>query len=413
MKLLAVSFAYPPLAYPRSIQVARLLKNLSAETVLFCADEPGARTDPTIEPDAESKLEGCVRIPVKSSAASEMIDRIAYRFARGLWNRRNLAPDAYGTWKMAVIAEAEKYLEDTGFRPDAIVAFAQPFTDHLIGLELKKRYGLPLVAHFSDPWSDNPFAPFDERTRRVNLELERSVVEAADMLIFTSAETVDLFFAKYPDELRRKARVLPQCYDAGLFAGTAPGKAGPIVVKYLGNFYGKRTPRPLIEGLSRLYEQDPASLADVTIEIIGPGDADEVARLAAALPGGLVTTRPSVGYRQSLAEMAEADGLLVIDAPAEVSVFLPSKLVDYIGSGRPVLGITPTGTAASLIRELGGIVAPPDRPDAVAAEFREFVNLLRLRRAETSLWGTRDVRERFTATRIAREFEEMMDEVTK
>ena len=55
-QLLAVSFAYAPLAYPRSIQVARLLKYARASTALVCADEPGARHDPTIEPEAETLL---------------------------------------------------------------------------------------------------------------------------------------------------------------------------------------------------------------------------------------------------------------------------------------------------------------------------------------------------------------------
>jgi hypothetical protein len=43
-----------------------------------------------------------------------------------------------------------------------------------------------------------------------------------------------------------------------------------------------------------------------------------------------------VGYQESLKLMSEADALLVIDAPADQSVFLPSKLIDYIGAGRPI-----------------------------------------------------------------------------
>lgn len=411
MKILAVSFAYPPLAYPRSIQVARLLKHAAAETVVVCAEEPGARLDQTIEPDAEAALKACVRVPI-TTKSSTIVDKLAFRFAAGLWNRRNLVPDRYGAWKTDVLGRIYKHIDN--LKPDVIVTFAQPFTDHLIGLEMKNRLGLPWLAHFSDPWADNPFAPFDEKTHKLNLALERSVAEHADMLIFTSAETADLFLKKYPPAFAEKARVLPQCYDPKLFAARNNRRSGPIVIRYLGNFYGKRTPRPLIESLKTLIENKPGLLDDVVFELIGPGDADEVTRLAGALPKGLLSARPSVDYRESLDLMSDSDGLLIIDAPAETSVFLPSKLIDYIGAGRPVLGITPPGTASSLLRDLGGAVADPTDICDIAEGLEHFIGQLNERRAANSIedWGESRTRERFTAERVASEFSSLLEELT-
>ena len=242
MNILAISLAYPPLAYPRSIQVARLLKHTDAKIALFCADEPNARQDSTIEPDAEAKLHACVRVPVTKSSAKATIDRFSHKFYKPFWNRNNLVPDAYVDWGKAVVKAVDQYLRDGAFRADVIVTFAQPFTDHLIGLELKRGHGLPWFAHFSDPWADNPFSRFDEKTRSLNLSLERSVAENADILAFTSVETVDLFFAKYPESLRKKAAILPQCFDQSQFSDERA--TGGITIRYLGNFYGGRTPRP-------------------------------------------------------------------------------------------------------------------------------------------------------------------------
>ena len=61
-----------------------------------------------------------------------------------------------------------------------------------------------------------------------------------------------------------------------------------------------------------------------------------------------------ISYTQSLYKMKTADFLLVIDAPFNHSVFFPSKLVDYIGSAKKVIGITPNGTAKKIIKKLGG-----------------------------------------------------------
>ncbi len=95
------------------------------------------------------------------------------------------------------------------------------------------------------------------------------------------------------------------------------------------------------------------------------------------MPEGLVDFQRTVGYEESLDLMTSAHGLLVIDAPAAESVFLPSKLVDYIGAGRPVLGMTPPGTATRLITELGGWVSDPADPEQTQKALADFIGFIR------------------------------------
>jgi hypothetical protein len=414
-KLLAVSFAYPPLAYPRSMQVARLIKYARASTVLVCADELGARRDPTIEPEADALLEACLRIPFKDSPSRRLANRLAYRLSRPLWRRLNMAPDRYTAWRPSAVAAARDYLSTSGFRPAALLTFAQPFTDHLVGLELKRRYGLPWVAHFSDPWADNPFSSYDHRTCRLNLALERAVVEAADRTVFTSRETVEMVFAKYPEELRRRARVLPQCFDPDLYGAAHDPAGDKLVIRYVGNFYGTRSPEPLVRALSAVLAENSLALDGVSFEIIGGHDPDIVSRAGGdRLPPGLFTLRPAVPYRESLRLMAAADGLLVIDAPAEVSVFLPSKLIDYLGAGRPILGLTPPGAASDLIGRLGGSVAHPSDTAAAKAALESFLRRLHAERVGgRRVWGAPEVRRRYQAAAVAAEFDEMIGEIVE
>ena len=213
IKLLAISFAFPPLAYPRSIQVSRLVKYLRTSTLMVCGDEREWRKDYTVDPNAESYLETCLRVPFSLSRSTKYLNALAHRFYRPLWYRRNRLPDQYITWKQSALKAIEKYARANGYVPDVICTFSQPVTDHLIGLELKKRYRRPWVAHFSDPWTDNPFNRLDDATAKGNLALEREVMEKADRLVFTSQETVDLVMAKYPTSWQSKVRVLPQAFD--------------------------------------------------------------------------------------------------------------------------------------------------------------------------------------------------------
>ena len=65
----------------------------------------------------------------------------------------------------------------------------------------------------------------------------------------------------------------------------------------------------------------------------------------------------------------------MIDAPSSgPSVFLPSKLVDYLPLRTPILGITPEeGASADLLRRLGCPVAQVTDIDAIASSLRDLV----------------------------------------
>jgi hypothetical protein len=409
--LLAISFAYPPLAYPRSIQVARLLKFSACRTTLFCADEPGARTDVTIEPEPDSLVEHCWRVPFQRSRAAKVASQLGFRFYRPLWNRLNLVPDQYASWRKGVRAVLRELTQHNSFSPNAMATFGQPFSTHLIGHELKRRHGWPWLAHFSDPWVDNPFADFDTYTLAINRRLERAVAEAADLLVFTSQETVDLVMSKYPEDVRAKARVLSQSFDPAAYDGPEREPGRRVVLRYVGNFYGHRTPEPLVRALRVIAERSPRLLDGVTFEIIGPLDRSQLVSLeAGGLPDGLITVHPGVDYTESIGMIRRADGLLVIDAPAELSVFLPSKLIDYIGAARPILGLTPPGAAARLIERVGGLVADPRDDEAMAGAVESFIALCRGRRSSETIepWGVPEVRAEFEASAVAARFDNMI-----
>jgi len=58
--------------------------------------------------------------------------------------------------------------------------------------------------------------------------------------------------------------------------------------------------------------------------------------------------------------------LLIEAAAKKTSIFLPSKLADYIGLGKPILAITPNnGPTARVVRKAGLFAADPLYPHEV------------------------------------------------
>jgi hypothetical protein len=411
-EMLAVSFAYPPAASPRAVQVARLLKHLKIQTTLVCADyDKKDRIDPTLAREAEEPLANCVRVPFVRSAPRSFLSRVAYRLDLPLVDK---APDQFGPWKPAVLAAVEVLLGAGWYEPDVLVTFGSPMSDHLIGLRLKRRLGVPWVAHFSDPWADNPFLGYDSLTRRYNRGLEARVLSEADRLVFTTEETVELFASKHGRAVAAKSRVLPHASAPELFPASSARDPSALVVSYVGDFYGRRSPAPLFEALRLLLGAEPATLEGVRFELVGAKDERQLeAAGLGTLPEGLVVSRPPVKYLESLRLMKSSDGLLVIDAPAELSVFLPSKLVDYVGAARPVFGITPPGAAAGLIRRLGGWVANPSDAGAVADTLKSFLAFLRASSGAPAEWGDAVVRRGFEPSAVAERFAGIVREVLR
>ncbi|MDQ1815240.1 glycosyltransferase [Massilia sp. CCM 9210] len=408
MKIFAICYYAPPKLTPQAIQIGRQLYHLDARVELLHGSDPQFSDAYDQYPDFFERI-GSLCVP----SPGTFFQGFLHKVARRLLPLYNTIPDGLGPWRRRALAPALERIAASG--SEALVSFGMPMSDHLLALELKRRTGLPWLAHFSDPWSDNPFHPNTWLEHRVNAALERRVIGAADRVLFTSQRTLELVMAKYPPAWRARAAVLPHAWDMDNFAGPAPAldpaPAAPAparpgvrhVVRHIGACYGARSPEPLFAALARIAERQPAALEAVAFEFVGHVSPNLLASDAyKALPAGLVRMRGQVGYRESLQLARDSDALLVIDAPSKLpSVFLPSKLVEYIGARRPVWGITPPGTSADLIAEWAGSADACAAPDDIEAVTRMLRAGLAALDGAARQGGPEAVAERFAAPRVA------------
>lgn len=364
MRILTVIYCYPPLLFPATMRCLKIVKGLrdcGAEVEVVTVDpetfvfpEEGL-TDPDL---VQLIPPGVVNHSIRSWESNPLVKAL-----KAVGPLRSLLYRAFEPRKKEWIYPALRHLRRSGLeRFDLILTCSQPHCNHLLGSRLKRMTAKPWVAFFSDPWTDNVYASFEsEKVRRYHLTMEGEVMREADLVFFNSSETADLVLRKYPAATASKCGVLPhsfvpQWYRMG--EGGAP-RTGKIRLVQTGHFYGPRTPMPLLKALAdlsrslRLEEMLEfhfyGSMDDTYQRFMTEHRLDRVVHLMGTVP-----------YLKSLAVMNEADFLLLIDAPlteTAQSVFLPSKLVDYLGSGKPVLGITPAaGTSARVLRETGNFV---------------------------------------------------------
>jgi glycosyltransferase involved in cell wall biosynthesis len=268
------------------------------------------------------------------------------------------------------VQEAERRWKTGAFR--CLVTFAQPWSDHLIGLRVHRDLGVPWLAHFSDPWVDSPYLP--KKARALAQRFEADVVNGADVLVFVTQQTVDGVMAKYPAALRAKAHVVPHAFDRSVAPQTTTrdGARGRLKLVYTGRFYDDiRTPNALFSALARL-----APIPTPELVLMGPNMRRYRSVAHRYGIADAVVLSDAVPYETALREAASADVLVAIDAEAEgASMFLPSKLVDYLMLRKPILGLTPPGGAsAELLHRLGFKTAAPNDADAIEALLRELLD---------------------------------------
>lgn len=354
----------PPLSGPRAVQVTRTLTALGAlgwNSRVVCFGPQSGRYQQDYGIPVEDSSNGTViRLPVPSPEE--------WLFFRALWRLcppLKHQPDEKRVWLPGALAEARRTLRDEP--ADVMVSFAQPWTDHLVALRLHRETGVPWVAHFSDPWVDSPYLAANTWARHSAAAREADVIAAASRVVFVNRFTRDRVMAKYPADWLARARVVTQGFEP-LAEVTPPRTGGAMRLVYTGRFYhGIRTPEPFLEALAAIQRVRPLD-GRLTVEFIG-GDMALYARRSAALGlDQVVTFAGRVAPATARARAADADALLIIDAPSDgPSLFLPSKLVDYLPLRKPVLGLTPAeGASAELLGALGYPVVDPGNLAGIA-----------------------------------------------
>jgi glycosyltransferase involved in cell wall biosynthesis len=146
-----------------------------------------------------------------------------------IWARANLlVPDPRVFWVKPSVKFLTELAKSGQFQ--AVITTGPPHSMHLIGLELKRKTGLPWIADFRDPWSQWEFLdtlPMTSFIRNKHQKFEKSVLKEANAVL-----TISPTFQKDLGKLaHRKIELLTNGYDPeDIPSGFSPKK------KEKGNF---------------------------------------------------------------------------------------------------------------------------------------------------------------------------------
>jgi hypothetical protein len=183
-------------------------------------------------------------------------------------------------------------------------------------------------------------------------------------------------------------------------------------MRHIGNFYGHRTPQALFSALASIQASNPQILDQLVIDLVGNIPQRMLrSKEYRNIPEGLINLISTVSYKESLELMRTSEILIIIDAPADLSVFLPSKLVDYLTYDRPIIGFTPEGASLDLITKCGGYCADPTDSRAGADVLERAILLAKERRENSHKgWAPTEVRDFYSASNVASMFQKILEQ---
>lgn len=276
-----------------------------------------------------------------------------------------LLPDIHIGWFPFAVREGLRVVRQEGI--DLILASAPVFTGFLVGHQVKRRSGLPLVLDFRDPWTQNVFTSYPTRLHRnIEQRMERAVVNAADHIIVTTDAMRGALIESYPS-IESRSTVIPNGFDADDFSGLQHGESQDhFTMTYAGRLYGPRTATPFLRALRQALELSAALRSKLRVVFVGPIDrrAQRVVRELAL--DDVVDLRGFVPHRESLQLMVSSHVLLLLMGQEEGmddshrTMMVPGKTFEYLAARRPILAVVPEGSVAALVREeQAGVVVPP------------------------------------------------------
>ena len=421
MKILIVSYLYPPYNCIGAVRLSKLSKYLTEQG---CKVKVLTATEQLLSPtlDVEIPDENITstkwfnvngifqRMVGKSTITSDGINATknsGFSFKKliaglaSLYKRITNIPDAQIGWYPYAMKAGKRILAE--WQPDVIYSSSAPITSLLIAKRLADQYKIPHVAEFRDLWSANHAVKRGPLLTKLVKHTERYLLKNTCGAVVVSDEAKSLLASSYT----RPILVLNNGFDPADYKKYTyeHNNQAALNIVYTGMYY------PEYYDISVLFaaiQQLGWSQTDVSLQLYGRF-LGEVQRLATVYQvAELVTLNGQVPYSTSVENQCKADVLLMCMWHGAQSYGVYSgKFFEYLGANRPILGVGSKSLAASEIILEHGIGAVEGDAESLAKALLTF----KQEKENNTLYVRSDVREQFSRQKQAQLLHEFLQGV--
>lgn len=260
-------------------------------------------------------------------------------------------PDYACLWIIPALSYAVTLLNRENI--DLLITVAPPFSGHLVGLALRRKH--PKLQWIVD--SGDPFCFLEQPTvnnhyfyNRLNYSIEKRIFGSANAVSVTTEQTANIY-SQLLKGMGEKIKVIPPLLNTENMKSVSEEKSmfrqDRIILVYIGSFYsGVREPDEffrLIQAVTRISQRLCEKL-----EVHFFGQMQTMAHIIKDFTtlSPLLQLHGPVTHKVAMKALNQAD--MLVNIGNRNGFQLPSKLVEYVYSGKPLLNIRSSKEDSSL-----------------------------------------------------------------
>ena len=266
------------------------------------------------------------------------------------WIRRNIfVPDARIGWVPFATRETKRIL--TQKKIDLVFSSGPPHSLHLIANRISKKYGLPWVADFRDPWMEVSYYQGVSRTkltRYVDQRLERTVLTNANIITTVSPGMKSLLSRKVR---QKQVEVIYNGYDESDFQNIDRGdQTEECIITYVGYMAPSQIPYGFLKALKRVSSENQQQ---ITLHFVGKVHHSVYEEIKNHSLNDLTTFSGYVDHQDAITAMVNSTYLLLVIPDTENNQgIITGKLFEYLRAKTAIILLGPSDCdAAEIIRE--------------------------------------------------------------
>ena len=382
-KVLIISYYFPPMGMggvQRTLKFAKYLKEYGWDPVVL-TDSPKkyfAVDESMLNEAIESGIK-IERTGEEITDVSKIIIKTPNEKLRKLRSRAGqflLIPDNKKFWlKPALKKVDEIWKKYNGF--NVIFATAPPYTDFLVGQEVKKKYKVPLVIDYRDAWVDSPVlnfypTPFHKMS---NMRLEKGVLKDANKIITTNRRVKELIISRYGNIEYNDVKIIPHGYDEEDFEKAKTMElplTNKMRITYSGSFY-TRNPKFYLEAIYKFFVKYPELKKEVEFCFIGIISKDNLALIKSYGIEDSLNILGYINHIECIKYLLASDVLFFMISRGENDdAAMPGKVGEYIGSRKNIIACIPEGVTKKILEKYNAIKFVDENPEELRNTFYDY-----------------------------------------
>lgn len=289
-------------------------------------------------------------------------------------------PDNKKYWAKSTYTIAKNLLNKEKF--DVLFVTIPPYSSFVYAAKLKNEFHIPLIVDYRDLWYENQFSFYPTPYHKYrNKQLEYNSLKTADRIIVINRKMKEKLLVNYPFLSFDEIVIIPHGFDPEDFQVQIEEELkskSKMRFTYSGTFYADITPEYFLKAVKKLSIERPDIVANIELEFIGLM-RDEYKKLINQLQlNEYVKIHGYIEHKEVIKKLLATDILwfMIGKNTRNADTISTSKLFEYIGTKKPILGCVPEGAAKSALIEYGAsFISSPDNVEEIKNKIVEIHTL--------------------------------------